>query len=249
MTQRTPKGAWPVAVMLFGYMLVNFADKAVVGLAAVPIMKELSLTPKQFGLLGSAFFLLFSVSAVIVGFVANRRPTKWILLVLALSWAVVQFPMLFSVGFGTLLVCRVLLGVGEGPGGAVATHAVYKWFPDEKRTLPTAFLSQGAAFGVIVALPALNWLIVHVSWHWAFGALGIVGLIWAAAWFVIGSEGPLSDAPAMALGGARVPYSKLLLSRTFIGAVLACFGAYWSLSVGLTWFTPFIVKGLGFSPG
>lgn len=46
MTQQTPKGAWPVAVMLFGYMLVNFADKAVVGLAAVPIMKELSLTPK-----------------------------------------------------------------------------------------------------------------------------------------------------------------------------------------------------------
>jgi len=247
MTQQTPKGAWPVAVMLFGYMLVNFADKAVVGLAAVPIMKELSLTPKQFGLLGSAFFLLFSVSAVIVGFVANRRPTKWILLILALSWAVVQFPMLFPVGFGTLLVCRVLLGVGEGPGGAVATHAVYKWFPDEKRTLPTAFLSQGAAFGVIVALPALNWLIVHVSWHWAFGALGIVGLIWAAAWFFIGGEGPLSDGPAMALGGARVPYSKLLLSRTFIGCTLACFGAYWSLSLGLTWFTPFIVKGLGYS--
>ena len=27
----------------------------------------------------------------------------------------------------------------------------------------------------------------------------------------------------------------------------ATFGAYWALSLGLTWFTPFIVKGLGFS--
>jgi MFS family permease len=243
--QTTPKGAWPVAVMLFGYMLVNFADKAVVGLAAVPIMKELSLTPQQFGLLGSAFFLLYSVSAIGVGFLANRRPTKWIILVLALSWAVVQFPMVLSVSFGTLLVCRVLLGIGEGPAASVATHAVYKWFPDSKRTIPTAVLSQGAAFGVIVALPALNWIIIHVSWHWAFGALGIVGLLWSAGWLVVGREGPLLDPPEIA--GGRVPYSRLLLSRTFIGCTLACFGAYWSLSLGLTWFTPFIVRGLGFS--
>src|SRR4029079_3959636 len=34
---------------------------------------------------------------------------------------------------------------------------------------------------------------------------------------------------------------------TFIGCVAATFGAYWALSLGLTWFTPFIIKGLGFS--
>jgi MFS family permease len=44
-----------------------------------------------------------------------------------------------------------------------------------------------------------------------------------------------------------VPYFQLLTSRTFIGCCLATFGAYWALSLGLTWFTPFIVKGLGFS--
>ena len=38
-----------------------------------------------------------------------------------------------------------------------------------------------------------------------------------------------------------------MTSRTFIGCVAATFGAYWALSLGLTWFTPFIVKGLGFS--
>jgi len=38
-----------------------------------------------------------------------------------------------------------------------------------------------------------------------------------------------------------------LTSRTFIGCCAATFGAYWALSLGLTWFTPFIIKGLGFS--
>ena len=31
--------------------------------------------------------------------------------------------------------------------------------------------------------------------------------------------------------------------------MIACFGAYWSLSLGLTWFVPFLIKGLGFSQG
>lgn len=244
---QTPAGAWRTASLLFLYMLVNFADKAVVGLAAVPIMQELHLTPSQYGLLGSSFFLLFSLSAVLVGFVANRQPARWIILVLALMWALVQFPMIGAVGFGTLLTCRILLGAGEGPASAVATHAVYKWFPDEKRTMPTAILSQGAALGVIVALPLLNLILVRFSWHWAFGALGIAGLAWVAAWLVLGREGPIADPPLTAQAADRLPYARLLLAPTFIGCVLACFGAYWSLSLGLTWFTPFVVGALGYS--
>ena len=61
----------------------------------------------------------------------------------------------------TLLICRIILGAGEGPAFfGMQAHAVYKWFPDEKRTMPTAILSQGSAFGVILAVPALNWIII-----------------------------------------------------------------------------------------
>ncbi len=64
-TQPTPKGAWKITFLLFLFMLVNFADKIVVGLAGVPIMTELKLEPEQFGLLGSSFFFLFSISAIV----------------------------------------------------------------------------------------------------------------------------------------------------------------------------------------
>ncbi|MGY4304411.1 MFS family permease [Bradyrhizobium sp. USDA 4369] len=243
----TPKGAWKVTFLLFLFMLVNFADKIVVGLAGVPIMTELNLSAEQFGLLGSSFFFLFSISAIVVGFIVNKVPTRWVLLVLALVWAVAQFPMVGSVGFTTLLICRIILGAGEGPAASVAVHAVYKWFPDEKRAMPTAILSQGSAFGVILAVPALNFVIVNYGWHYAFGALGIVGLMWSAAWLWLGQEGPLAEIELAGLREQRVPYLQLLTSRTFIGCVAATFGAYWALSLGLTWFTPFLVKGLGFS--
>jgi MFS family permease len=246
-TRPTPKGAWKITFLLFLFMLVNFADKIVVGLAGVPIMTELKLEPEQFGLLGSSFFLLFSISAIIVGFIVNRIATRWVLLTLALVWALAQFPMVGTVSFTTLLICRVILGAGEGPAGSVAVHSIYKWFPDEKRTLPTAILSQGSAFGVIFAVPALNWVVVNYTWHHAFGVLGIVGLMWVAIWLVLGKEGPLVQTGAMAAAELRIPYFQLLTSRTFIGCCAATFGAYWALSLGLTWFTPFIVKGLGFS--
>jgi MFS family permease len=170
-----------------------------------------------------------------------------VLLVLAFVWALAQFPMVGTIGLTTLLICRIILGAGEGPAFSVAAHAIYKWFPDEKRTLPTAILSQGSAFGVIVAVPALNWLIVNHSWHYAFGGLGVVGLMWVVAWLIWGKEGPLVHSAASAAQETRIPYFALLTSRTFIGCVAASFGAYWALSLGLTWFTSFIVQGLGFS--
>jgi hypothetical protein len=43
--------------------------------------------------------------------------------------------------------------------------------------VPTAIVAQGASIGIMVALPVLSWVIVRYSWHWAFGVLGIAGLV------------------------------------------------------------------------
>jgi len=236
-----------MVALLFLFMLVNFADKTVIGIAAVPMMQELRLSPREFGLIGSSFFLLFPVSAVVTGFIVNRVQTRWALLVMGLVWALTQFPMLGTVGFATVVACRVALGAGEGPAYPVALHSAYKWFPNERRTLPTAVIAQGAGIGIMVALPLLNWIIVRHSWHWAFGVLGITGLAWSAAWLVLGREGPLT-APRAA-DAHRVAYGQLLFSPTVIASWCASFGAQWGLSQALSWQGAFLIKGLGFTQG
>ncbi|MDK0517660.1 hypothetical protein [Streptomyces sp. ML-6] len=45
-------------------MLVNFADKTVMGLAAGPIRDDLGLTRGEFGTAQSSFFALFSLAAL-----------------------------------------------------------------------------------------------------------------------------------------------------------------------------------------
>jgi MFS family permease len=249
--RRTPKGSWLIVALLFLFMLINFADKAVVGLAAVPIMKELDLSPRQYGLLGSSFFLLFSLSAVVTGFIVNRVQTRWVLAVMSLVWALTQFPMVGTVGFATVLVCRIALGAGEGPAYPVALHATYKWFPNELRTLPTAIVAQGAGVGLMVALPLLNWVIVNYSWHWAFAVLGIVGLAWTGAWLLLGREGSIvgSAAPTAMVTRDRISYARLLCSPTVLSSWCAFFGAYWGLSLAIAWQGAFLIKGLGFAQG
>jgi MFS family permease len=239
-----------MTALLFFFMLINFADKVVVGLAAQPIIADLKLSPEQFGLIGSSFFFLFAISAIVVGFVTNRVQTRWTLFVMAIIWSVAQFPMLGMVSLEVLIACRIILGAGEGPAGPTATHAIYKWFPDSLRGMPTAIIAQGSALGVIVAVPALNYIIVKYSWHWAFGALGIVGLLWAIAWLFLGREGTLVDPPVgdTAHGGPEhVPYRYLLTCPSILAVCCAGFASYWGLALGLTWFTSYMVQGLGYS--
>ena len=250
MTKAGPqKGAWIIVALLFFFMLINFVDKAVIGLAGVPIMKELGLTPKEFGLVNSSFFFLFSISAVITGFIVNHIQSRWALLIMALIWALAQFPMVGAVGLGTLIASRIVLGAGEGPAYPVALHATYKWFPNELRTLPTAVIAQGAAIGVVIAVPLLDWIIEEISWHWAFGVLGVVGLAWVVAWYFLGREGNIVTTVARDSGLAieRVPYSRLLLNGTVLSGFAAGFGAYWGLSLLIGWFTPYLIKGLGYT--
>jgi MFS family permease len=168
---------------------------------------------------------------------------------MALVWALSQFPMFGAVGIGMLMASRIVLGAGEGPAYPVALHAAYKWFPNELRTLPTAVIAQGAAIGVVIALRPLDWVIETYSWHMAFGLLGVIGMIWVIAWFIFGREGSITTTETPSGGQTLewVPYHRLLLNGTTLSGFATGFGAYWGLSLLVSWFTPYLVQGLGFT--
>ena len=130
----------------------------------------------------------------------------------------------------------------------VALHATYKWFPNAERTLPTAVIAQGAAVGVVLALPALEWVIERFSWHWAFGVAGCLGTLWAITWLVLGQEGNIvSSVESEGAPSHPVPYRELICNPTTLANFAAGFGAFWGQSLLLAWFTPFLVTGLGYT--
>ena len=241
--------AWTVVVLVFLFMLINYADKAVIGLSSVPIMQDLALSHAQFGMLGSAFFLLFSTSGVVVGFLANRISTKTIMWVMSIVWASAVLPMSRVSSFAALLASRVVLGAAEGPAFPVAVHAVYKWFGNQRRALPTSVVASGAAFGTGVIAPLITWIIVSYGWHVAFGTLGVVGLVWAGLWLALGKEGSIDQSSGVAAASSQpVPYRQLLCSRTAIGVYLAGFAAYWVIAINIVWLANYLIKALQMTP-
>lgn len=182
--------AWAIVAMLFVLMMINFADKAVLGLAVGPITAELGISNTQVGALQSLFFVFFVVSAVGAGFLANRIQCRWILLVMTLLWTLSMAPVAAVASFGVLLASRSLLGFAEGPTIPITQHAAFKWFDNRERNLVAGLIQSGAAVGVIVASPVLTWIIVTQGWQRGFAVLAVASLVWAGLWLIIGREGP-----------------------------------------------------------
>ncbi|MFD6961055.1 MFS transporter, partial [Streptomyces venezuelae] len=219
---------------------------------AVPIMDELNISNSTYGLISSSFYLFFSLSGLVVGFFASRISSRTMLFVMALLWAVAQLPVLAVAAVPTLIAGRVLLGVAEGPAASMSMHALYKWFPPERRGLPSALQIGGAAIGTLVSAPVLTWLITDFGWRSAYAVLAVVSLLWALVWRQTGHDGPFdesrpprADAPRP---GTHLPYRRLLLTGTVLGSIASAFGAAWALALAHAWLPAYLRTQLDMSP-
>jgi MFS family permease len=195
-------------------------------------MRDLHLSPVQFGFVGSSFFFLFSISGVIVGFIANRIASDKIVLVLALVWSIVQLPIAFTTSYAVLVASRIALGFGEGPAFPMALHTGYLWFENKKRNIPSTIIQQGANTGLMVAGPILTYTIVYFGWHSAFPLLAGVGIVWAVAWAIFGirRETATADVTTSApVASGTFSYKKTFSDMTFLSVlVLYLSSTQWS---------------------
>ncbi|MFG2591393.1 MFS transporter [Streptomyces sp. NPDC048438] len=256
----TRRRAWIVTALLVVFMMINFADKSVLGLAAEEIRQDLGLSASAFGVASSAFFLLFSISGAAVGLLADRIKPKWLILAMAVLWSVSQAPMAVGGGLAVLITSRVLLGAAEGPAFPVAQQATLSWFPNHRRNLPGALIVLGITLGVLVAAPVLTWVIQHHGWRSAVAAVAVAGVVWALLWIPFGGEGPHAAADAghgrdekavaeAAPGSVqhKMPYRRILATRTWIGATAAYFGTYWVIAFSLVWLPSYLQDALGYT--
>ncbi|OZM76776.1 MFS transporter [Pseudonocardia sp. MH-G8] len=242
------RGAWTATFLAFAFMLLNFADKAALGFAGSALMRELGITPAEFGVLQSSFFWLFAVGALIVGALSTRISVRVLLPTLMGIWILTMVPLLFPVGFGLLLVCRVVLGFAEGPAYALATHVVHSWFPPEKRALPAGVISAGSSVGPLIAAPVLTLVIATWDWHAAFLVLIVAGLVWLVTWFLLSRPSPeeaVPSAPARAATDWRL-LARQLRTPTILGVALLAFVGYWTTTLRVSWLPLYLEQGLGY---
>ncbi|MCE3556563.1 MFS transporter, partial [Pseudonocardia sp. RS11V-5] len=246
---------------LVALYVLNYADKAVLGLVAQPLSEELGLSSSQIGLIGSAFFAAFVFSGFFAGALTRWLALRWIMVILSLTWAASMLPATLFAGFAIMMASRIALGLFEGPSSAIIHTGVYSWHPPAKRALPGAFITSGSSIAKIALMPLLAVIVATWGWRGAFIALSAMGIAWCIVWLMVWREGPYgtkaktapaepTDTPepkAAVAPNADLPWWRIALTPTFIGGLLAVFAMYALVSTVLTWLPSYFEVGLGYS--
>lgn len=202
-------GARLAVGMLLAVNLLNYIDRFV--LAAVePLIRRELFAPddpnatRQMGLLATAFLVSYMVVAPIFGWLGDRWKRWAIIGTGVIIWSAATAGSGLATTFGTLLLLRVIVGVGEGAYGPIAPTILSDLYPVEKRGAVLSWfylaIPVGSALGYVIGGAMANLRIGdwQSSWHWAFFVVAPPGLILGIWCFF------LKDPPrGLADGGAR----------------------------------------------
>ncbi|MEG0383198.1 MAG: MFS transporter [Solibacillus sp.] len=224
---------WIVLAILFLGFLINFADKSVVGLAVGPLMEELNLSYAQWGLIGSSFFWIFPVAAVLIGFITDKVSPKIIIGFMLLAWSLLQFGGYLIGGFATLLLYRIFLGFAEGGYAPASLRQLFAYFPLSMRARVTTIFTLGSTVGAYAVAPLVVLLLQLVGWRHSFAIMGLFSLVLLVVWVVvIPKKTPELEELKVEDSSTpkrKVPWSELypvLLSPTSIFTLFMTFGFF-----------------------
>lgn len=209
------RGAGWVAMLLFAGSLVNYVDRAVLGVLMPELRRELGLTATGYAMAVNAFLVSYMLSYVLGGRIADtvggRRAYTWSVSV----WSVGAMAHALVSGGLSLAACRAVLGIGQGGYYPAAIHVAAKWFPAERRASVIGLILSAISVGTLLTPPLAAWLTIQFSWRVAFLVTGGLGLLLLPSWLGLG-RGPETKGSG---GGPLLPalrnrrYGMLLAAR------------------------------------
>jgi len=233
-----------LVILLGAAVFLNYVDRGAIAVAA-PLMKgELGLSATEFGTAVSAFFWIYAPVQLVTGWLCDRFSVYRLMALGVVVWAASTLLMGFIGGFASLLVLRVLLGVGEsivfpGSGKIIARHV-----PPEGRGLANAWCAAGIALGPAIGTLAGGMIVANYGWRAMFVAFGLATLVWLVPWQKIVAALPAAHDDVRE---PTVPVGKLLekweLWAMGIGHAAGNYGFYFLLA----WLPLFLVQQRGLS--
>ncbi|MFJ7832471.1 MFS transporter [Peribacillus sp. NPDC097197] len=247
---------WFVLSLLFLGAVINFADKSIIGLAAVPIMKEFDLSYAEWGLVGSSYYWLYPVTGIFGAAWADKLGAKKVLGFIMLTWTVLQFGVLAIAALPLLIIYRILLGAFEGPYSPIAYSHADKWFPPKQRGLANSVVVGGGTVGAMIVAPLLVSMITIFGWKVAFASLGVASLIWFFLFQFLTKENPVEVYEKVQKKKKEKmekfklkDFLVLLASPTALFTTLAYFSTYILVVWFSVWLPIYLVEVVNMTPG
>jgi MFS family permease len=232
-----------VLLMLCLMYFITYLDRVNVSTAAAGFGNEFHLSKTQIGLVFSAFAYPYLVFQIIGGWVSDKFGAKRTLIYCGVLWAVATILTGFAGGLTSLLLARLLLGLGEGATFPAATSAMARWIPKENRGFAQGITHAFSRLGNAVAPAAVVFVMVAYGWRESFYICGILSLVWVGLWMIVFTEDPaqhprvtaeeLAAMPLPKSVKAKTPWGPLFKRMMPVTVVYFCYG--WTLWLFLSW--------------
>jgi MFS family permease len=233
-----------LVLLLGAAIFLNYVDRGAIAVAA-PLMKtELGLSATTFGIAVSAFFWVYAPVQLFVGWLCDRFSVYRLMAGGIILWAASTLLMGLVGGFASLLVLRIMLGVGESIAFPGSSKIIARHIPAESRGRANAAVAAGIALGPAVGTLTGGLIVASYGWRAMFFAFGVATLLWLWPWRqavgALPTTGHLDE-------GASVSV------RSVLGK-----WALWSMSIGhcagnycfyflLAWLPLYLVQERGFT--
>lgn len=186
------RSAAALLLTLFFINFLNYADRYVLSAVLEQVSGDLGLDPRREGWLATAFTLGYMFSSPIVANFGDRWTRPRIVALCCLVWSLATAASGLATGFWSLLVARVLIGVGEAGFLTVGPPLIADAFSKEARGRSLSVFYTGvpigSACGFVLGglLPAVRLSeSLALGWRGTFFVVAIPGVLAAAvAWFL-----------------------------------------------------------------
>ena len=257
--QRFFKVRYLVLGVLCLMYFIAYVDRVNISVAAPLLRKEMGLTATELGLVFSAFAYPYAAMQIFGGWLSDKFGPRLVLAILSIIWAVATIMTGFAWGLASLMVFRVLLGIGEGGAFPSATRAMTHWFPAGERGFAQGITHSFARLGGAVTPPIVLAIVAMSGWRESFFVLGAMSLVWTVLYVWLFRNTPIEHKWIKAeelkeigfdakktreIEQSRTPWGRMIKCMWLVTFIDFCYG--WSLWVFLTWLPSYLKDSRGF---
>ncbi|HPA19278.1 MAG TPA: MFS transporter [Verrucomicrobiae bacterium] len=180
---RPTRVRYRVVAMAVLLAMVTYLDRVCISKLAPDIMHDLGLSKVQMGWVFSAFALAYAIFEIPTAWWADRRGTRRVLTRIVIWWSSFTIATAGAFNYASLLVLRFLFGVGEAGAWPSVAKTFSRWIPDRERgTIQGIFFTGAHLAGGLAPLLVVALLRV-MHWRMIFVCFGVIGFLWALAWY------------------------------------------------------------------
>ena len=232
-------------VFALGYFISTLL-RAITATISPELINEFDLSAGELGLLGGGYFLGFASVQIPLGYLLDLKGPRKIVSYF-LSIAIIGI-ILFSLAqnFLTLLISRVIIGIGVGACLMGPLTAYRVWYQDETQQRSNSWMLMVGAVGMLFSSLPVQYLLPTIGWRGVFINLSILTTICIILIIIFIPKWNVNDLDKNPETGTLKEIWKNNFFRSLVPMGLFNYGGLFAIQT--LWAGPWMVRVSGYTP-